>query len=148
MLVNSGFLKTVSTQDRRPWWPKQALPIVRTECWNADFEICITLVQITNAWIFMLIRRLTNHLHYFVYHCKSKQFNLFVWIFFKIIGGYEIRVALTKFVGGSVTTFSSVIIPSRIWDFCDQDRNYSGALKKLQLILCNLSVQLDSDWNG
>ena len=94
MLVDSGFFKTVSTQDRRPWWPKQALPIVRTECWNADFEICITLVQITNAWIFMLIRRLTNHLHYFVYHCKSKQFSQtiivcvnFLWDY----GGYKIR---------------------------------------------------------
>ena len=36
---------------------------------------------------------------------------------------------LTKFVGSSVTAFSCDIISSRIWDFCDQDRNYSGALK-------------------
>ena len=59
MLVNSGFFEAVSTKNRRPRCSKQTLPIVRTECWNADFEICITLVQITNAWIFMLMPRLT-----------------------------------------------------------------------------------------
>lgn len=139
MLVDSGFFKTVSTQDRRPWWPKQTLPIVRTECWNADFEICITLVQITNAWIFMLIRRLTNHLHYFVYHCRSKQFKVCLCEF---IGGMELE--FTKFVGSSITAFSSVIISSRIWDFCDQNRNYSGALKNNFMQLKCTVIDMDN----
>lgn len=92
MLVDSSFFKTVSAQDRRPGWPKQTLPIIRTEGWNADFEICITLVQITNAWICMLIRRLTTHLHYFVYHCRSKQFKVCLCEFLPRYRGYEIRV--------------------------------------------------------
>ena len=144
MLVDSGFFKTVSTQDRRPWWPKQALPIVRTECWNADFEICITLVQITNAWIFMLIRRLTNHLHYFVYHCKSKQFNLFVWIFF--IGGMELECYLPNLLGVASQHFPVWSFPAEFEIFVIRTE-ITPELWKI-IILCNLSVQIKSDWSG